>query len=67
MMLRATCEIPELQLPQPFWGSPQGWGAAVQRVPVVQHGQGVFVLEELGAPHDPQPLQRDLSHSIVGN
>lgn len=62
-----TCEASQLQLPQPPWGSPCSRGGAVRKVSVVQHGQGIAVLEELGASYDPQPLQRDLSHLVVSD
>ena len=62
-----TCEASQLQLPQPSWGRPCSRAGAVRQASVVQHGQGVVVLKELGAAYDPQPLQWDLSHLVVSD
>lgn len=62
-----TCEASKLQLPQPSWGSPCNRGGTVQQVSIVQHGQSIVVLKELGASYDSQPLQWDLSHLVVSD
>lgn len=67
MTVVTTCEASKLQLPQPSWGSPCHRGVPLGRLSIVQHGQGVVVLKELGASHDSEPLQRDLSHLAVSN
>lgn len=67
MIKMATCEASQLQLLQPSWGHACRRGSTSQRVSIVQDGQGVVFLKELGASHDPQSLQWDLTHSIVSN
>lgn len=47
-----TCEASKLQLPQPSWGRPWCRDATLQWVSIVQHGQGIVVLKELGASHN---------------
>lgn len=66
-MAMTTCEASQLQLPQPSWGRPCSRGGTVRQVSIVQHGQGIVVLKELGASHDSQPLQWDLSHLVVSD
>ena len=39
----------------------------IQKVSIVQHGQGVAFLKKLGASHNSQSLQWDLTHSIVSD
>lgn len=67
MIKMATCEASQLQLLQPSWGHACSRGSTFQKVSIVQDGQGVVFLKELGASHDSQSLQWDLTHSIVSN
>lgn len=67
MTVMTTCEASKLQLPQPSWGSPCHRGAPLRGISIVQHGQGIVVLKELGAPYDSEPLQRDLPHLAVSD
>lgn len=67
MIKMATCEASQLQLLQPSWGCACSRGSTFQKVSIVQHGQGVVFLKKLGASHDSQSLQWDLTHLIVSD